>query len=98
MQEGKVIVYASRKLMKHEKNYSTQYLDLAAMVHALKVWRHYMIGKKCNIFIDHKSLIYIFTQKDLNLRQRRWLELIKNYDLDIQYPPSKANIIADALS
>jgi hypothetical protein len=68
MQEGKVIAYASRKLQKHEKNYPTHDLKLAVVVHALKIWRHYMIGNKCNIFTDHKSLKYIFTQKELNLR------------------------------
>jgi hypothetical protein len=70
MQEGKVIAYASRQLRKHEKNYPTHDLELAAIVHALKIWRHYMIGNKCNVFPDHRSLKYIFTQKDLNLRQR----------------------------
>jgi hypothetical protein len=98
MQEGKVVAYASRQLRKHEQNYPTHDLELAAVVHALKIWRHYMIGNKCEIFTDHKSLKYIFTQKDLNLRQRRWLELIKGYDLDIQYHPGKANVVADALS
>jgi hypothetical protein len=98
MQEGKVVAYASRQLRKHEQNYPTHDLELAAVVHALKIWRHYMIGNKCQIFNDHKSLKYIFTQKDLNLRQRRWLELIKDYDLDIQYHPGKANVVADALS
>jgi hypothetical protein len=87
MQEGKVVAYASRQLRKHEQNYPTHDLELAAVVHALKIWRHYMIGNRCRIFTDHKSLKYIFTQKDLNLRQRRWLELIKDYDLDIQYHP-----------
>jgi hypothetical protein len=98
MQEGKVIAYASRQLRKHEKIYPTHDLELAAVVHALKIWRHYMIGNKCKIFTDHKSLKYIFTQKELNLRQRRWLELIKDYDLEIQYHPGKANVVADALS
>jgi ribonuclease HI len=98
MKEGRVISYASRKLRKHEQNYPTHDLELAAVVHALKIWRQYMIENKCRIFTDHKSLKYIFTQKDLNLRQRRWLELIKDYDLDIQYHPSKANVVADALS
>jgi hypothetical protein len=98
MQEGKVIAYASRHLRKHEKNYPTHDLELAAVVHALKIWRHYMIINKCKIFTDHKSLKYIFTQKELSLRQRRWLELIKDYDLDIQYHPGKANVVADALS
>jgi hypothetical protein len=98
MQEGKVIAYASRQLRKHEQNYHTHDLELAAIVHALKIWRQYMIGNRCRIFTDHKSLKYIFTQKDLNLRQRRWLELIKGYDLDIQYHHDKANVVADALS
>jgi hypothetical protein len=98
MQEGKVIAYASRQLRKHEKNYPTNDLELAAVLHALKIWRHYMIENKCKIFTDHKSLKYIFTQKELNLRQRRWLELIKDYDLEIQYHPGKANVVADALS
>jgi hypothetical protein len=98
MQEGKVVAYASRQLGKHEQNYPTHDLELAAIVHPLKIWRHYMIGNKCQIFKDHKSLKYIFTQRDLNLRQRRWLELIKDYDLDIQYHPGKANVVADALS
>jgi hypothetical protein len=98
MQEGKVIAYASRQLRKDEKNYPTHDMELAVVVHALKIWRHYMIGNKCKIFTDHKSLKYIFTQKELNLRQRRWLELIKDYDLEIQYHPGKANVVADALS
>ena len=98
MQEGHVIAYASRQLRKHEQNYPTHDLELAAVVHALKIWRHYIMGTKCQIYTDHKSLKYIFTQKDLNLRQRRWLELIKDYDLDVQYHPGKANLFADALS
>jgi hypothetical protein len=98
MQEGKVVAYASGQLRKHEHNYPTHHLELAAIVHTLKIWRHYMIGTKCQIFTYHKSLKYIFTQRDLNLRQRRWLELIKDYDLDIQYHPGKANVVADALS
>jgi hypothetical protein len=73
-------------------------LELAVVVHALKIWRHYIISKRCDVYSDHKSLKYIFTQPDLNLRQRRWLELIKDYDLGINYHPSKANVVADALS
>ena len=79
-------------------NYPTHDLELAAVVHALKIWRHYLIGKKTKIYTDHKSLKYIFTQQDLNLRQRRWLELIKDYDLNINYHPGKANVVADTLS
>jgi hypothetical protein len=99
MQEGRVIAYASRQLRKHELNYPTHDLELAAVVHTLKIWRHYIMGTKCQVYTDHKSLKYIFTQKDLNLRQRRWLELIKDYyDLEIHYHPGKANLVADALS
>ena len=85
MQEGQVVAYASRQLRKHEENYPTHDLELAAVVHALKIWRHYLIGHRCEIYSDHKSLKYIFTQNDLNLRQRRWLELIKDYDLGINF-------------
>jgi hypothetical protein len=85
-------------LRKHEENYPTHDLELAAVVHALKIWRHYLIGHRCEIYSDHKSLKYIFTQNDLNLRQRRWLELVKDYDLGINYHPGKANVVADALS
>ena len=98
MQDGKVIAYASKQLKKHERNYPTHDLELAAVVFALKLWRHYLYGESCDIFTDHKSLKYIFTQKELNLRQRRWLELIKDYDLTIHYHPGKANVVADALS
>ncbi|WVZ93324.1 hypothetical protein U9M48_039312 [Paspalum notatum var. saurae] len=98
MQEGRVITYASRQLRKHEANYLTHDLELAAVVHALKIWRHYLLGNTCHIYTDHKSLKYIFTQPELNMRQRRWLELIKDYDLEIHYHPGKANMVADALS
>jgi hypothetical protein len=98
MQDGCVVAYASRQLRKHEVNYSTPNLELAAMVHALKIWRHYLMGKRCELYMDRKSLMYIFTQANLNLRQRRWLELIKDFDLGINYHPVKANVVADALS
>ncbi|CAA0806248.1 Uncharacterized mitochondrial protein AtMg00860, partial [Striga hermonthica] len=98
MQQGKVVAYASRQLKPHEVNYPTHDLELAAVVHALKIWRHYLYGGKCEIFTDHKSLKYIFTQKELNMRQRRWLELMKDYDCTISYHPGKANVVADALS
>ncbi|WMV41149.1 hypothetical protein MTR67_034534 [Solanum verrucosum] len=98
MQHGKVIAYGSRQLRPHEKNYPTHDLGLAAVVFALKIWRHYLYGVHVDIYTDHKSLQYIFKQKDLNLRQRRWLELLKDYDIDILYHPGKANIVADALS
>jgi hypothetical protein len=93
MQEGHMIAYASRQLRKHEQNYPTHDLELAAVVHALKIWRHYLLGHRCQIYTDHKSLKYIFTQYDLNLRQRRWLELIKDYDLEIHYHPGKGNMV-----
>jgi hypothetical protein len=98
MQEGHVIAYASRLLRKHELNYPTHDLELAAVVHNLKIWRQYIMGTKCQVYTDHKSLKYIFTQKDMNLRQRYWLELIKDYDLEIHYHPGKANLVANALS
>ena len=79
-------------------NYPTHDLELAVVVHSLKIWRHYILGHKCDIYTDHKSLKYIFTQNDLNLRQRWWLELIKDCELEIHYHPSKANVVADALS
>ncbi|GJV92325.1 putative nucleotidyltransferase, ribonuclease H [Tanacetum coccineum] len=98
MQHGKVIAYASRQLKPYEVNYPTHDLELAAVVFALKIWRHYLYGEACDIFTDHKSLKYIFTQRELNMRQRRWLELLKDYDTNIQYHPGKANVVADALS
>ncbi|KAL4010646.1 hypothetical protein IC575_030149 [Cucumis melo] len=96
--EGKVVAYASRQLKSHEQNYPTHDLELAAVVFALKIWRHYLYGEKIHIFTDHKSLKYFFTQKELNMRQRRWLELVKDYDCEILYHPGKANVVADALS
>lgn len=98
MQRGKVIAYASRQLKEHEKNYPTHDLELAAVVFALKIWRHYLYGVKCTIYTDHKSLKYFFDQRDLNMRQRRWLDLVKDYDCEILYHPGKANVVADALS
>ncbi|WVZ97463.1 hypothetical protein U9M48_043000 [Paspalum notatum var. saurae] len=98
MQEGRVIAYASHQLRKHEANYPTHDLELAAVVHALKIWRHYLLSNTCHVYTDHKSLKYIFNQPELNMRQRRWLELIKDYDLEVHYHPGKANVVADALS
>jgi hypothetical protein len=97
IQDGHVVAYASRQLRKHEEKYPTHDLELVVVVHGLKIWRHYIIGKRCEVYSDHKSLKYIFTHPDLNLRQRRWLELIKDYDLEINYHPGKANVVADAL-
>jgi hypothetical protein len=98
MQDGHVVAYSSRQLRKHEVNYPTHDLELAIVVHALKIWRHYLMGKRYELYTDHKSLKYIFMQPDLNLRQRRWLKLIKDYDLGINYHPEKVNVVADALS
>ncbi|GJU22589.1 putative reverse transcriptase domain-containing protein [Tanacetum coccineum] len=98
MQREKVISYASRQLKIHEKNYTTHDLELGAVVFALKIWRHYLYGTKCTVFTDHKSLQHILDQKELNMRQRRWLELLSDYDCDIRYHPGKANVVADALS
>ena len=98
MQEGKVVAYASRKLKPHEKNYPTHDLELVTIVFVLKIWRHYLYGEKRFIYTDHKSLKYLPSQRELNLRQRRWMELIKDYDCVIDYHPGKANVAADALS
>ncbi|GJY99128.1 reverse transcriptase domain-containing protein [Tanacetum coccineum] len=98
MQREKVIAYASRQLKPHEENYTTHDLELGAVVFALKIWRHYLYGTKCTVFTDHKSLQHILDQKELNMRQRRWLELLADYDCEIRYHPGKANVVADALS
>ncbi|GJX67008.1 putative reverse transcriptase domain-containing protein [Tanacetum coccineum] len=98
MQREKVISYASRQLKIHEKNYTTHDLELGAVVFALKIWRHYLYETKCTVYTDHKSLQHILDQKELNMRQRRWLELLSDYDCDIRYHPGKANVVADALS
>ncbi|GJV91260.1 putative reverse transcriptase domain-containing protein [Tanacetum coccineum] len=98
MQKEKVIAYASRQLKIHEKNYTTHDLELGAVVFALKMWRHYLYGTKCVVFTDHKSLQHILDQKELNMRQRRWLELLSDYDCELRYHPRKANVVADALS
>ncbi|GJU19281.1 reverse transcriptase domain-containing protein [Tanacetum coccineum] len=98
MQREKVIAYASRQLKPHEENYTTHDLELGAVVFALKIWRHYLYGTKCTVFTDHKSLQHILNQKELNMRQRRWLELLADYDCEIRYHPGKANVVADALS
>jgi hypothetical protein len=98
MQDGQVVSYASRLLRKHDENYPTHDLELAVVVHAFKIWRNYLIGHRCEIYSDHKSLKYIFTQTDLNLRERRWLELINDYHVRINYQLGKANVVADTLS
>ncbi|GKE62098.1 putative reverse transcriptase domain-containing protein, partial [Tanacetum coccineum] len=98
MQREKVIAYASRQLKVHEKNYTTYDLELGAVVFVLKMWRIYLNGTKCFVFIDHKSLQHILDQRELNMRQHRWLELLSDYDCEIRYHPRKANVMAYALS
>ncbi|GJZ68781.1 putative reverse transcriptase domain-containing protein [Tanacetum coccineum] len=98
MKNEKVIAYASRQLKIHEKNYTTHDLEFGAVMFTLKIWRHYLYGTKCTAFTDHKSLQHILDQKELNMRQRRWLELLSDYDCEIRYHPGKANVVADALS
>ncbi|GKC19943.1 putative reverse transcriptase domain-containing protein [Tanacetum coccineum] len=98
MQREKVIAYASRQLKIHEKNYTTHDLELGAVVFALKMWIHYLYGMKYVVFTDHKSLQHILDQKELNIRQHRWLELLSDYDCEIHYHSGKANVLADALS
>ncbi|GJY59499.1 putative reverse transcriptase domain-containing protein [Tanacetum coccineum] len=98
MQREKVIAYASRQLKTHEENYTTYDLELGAVVFALRLWRHYLYRTKCVVFTDHKSLQYILNQKELNMRQRRWIELLSDYDCEIRYHLRKANVVADALS
>ena len=98
MQNGRVIAYSSRQLKKHETNYPTHDLELAAVVFALKIYKHYFYGETSQVFTNHKSLKYLIIQRELNLRQRRWLELIKDYDLILDYYLEKANVVTDALS
>ncbi|GKA81952.1 putative reverse transcriptase domain-containing protein [Tanacetum coccineum] len=98
MQQEKVIAYASMQLRKNEENYMTHDLELGAVVFALRLWRHYLYGTKCTVYTGHKSLQYILDQKELNMRQRRWIELLSDYDCVIRYHPGKANVVADALS
>nr|GEZ70230.1 putative reverse transcriptase domain-containing protein [Tanacetum cinerariifolium] len=97
MQRENVIAYASRQLKVHEENYTTYNLELRAVVFALRLWRHYLYGTKCMVFTDHKSLQYILNQKELNLRQQRWIELLSDYDCEIRYHPRKVNVVADTL-
>ena len=98
MQFGKVVAYGSRQLKNHEQNYPTHDMELAAVVFALKIWRHYLYGEQFEVFTDHKSLKYIYTQRDLNMRQRRWMEFLEDYDFTLHYHPGKANAMVDALS
>ncbi|WJZ88382.1 hypothetical protein VitviT2T_007687 [Vitis vinifera] len=98
MQHEKVVACASKQLKPYERNYPTHDLELAAVVFALKIWRHFLFGETYEIFTDHKSLKYLFSQKELNMRHGRWIELLKDYDCIIHYHLGKANAVADALS
>ena len=98
MQHGKVVDYISRQLKPHKKNYPTHDLELAVIMFALKIWICYLYGVKFKVYSDHNSLKYLFTQRDPNLRQRCWIEYLKDYDFTLQYHPRKANVLADALS
>jgi hypothetical protein len=98
MQNRQVVAYASRQLKVHEKNFPTHDLELAAVVYVLKIWRHYLYGSKFEVFSDHESLKYLFDQKELNMRQKRWLEYLKDFDFQLSYHPGKANVVVDALS
>ena len=98
MQSGRVVAYGSRQLKNHEQNYPTHDMELAAIVFALNIWRHYLYGEQFEVYSDHKSLRYIFTQRDLNMRQRRWMEFLEDYDFTLHYYPGKANAVANALS
>ena len=98
MQSWRIVSYGSRQLKNHEQNYLTHDLELAAIVFSLKIWRYYLYGYQFEVFSDHNSLKYIFTQRDLNTRQCRWMEYLENYDFTLHYHPSKANVVADALS
>ena len=98
MQSGRVVAYGSRQLKNHEQNYPTHDLELVAVVFALNIWRHYLYGKEFEVYSDHKSLEYIFKQRDLNMRQLKWMEFLEDYDFTLHYHPGKANVVADALS
>ena len=98
MQSGRVVAYGSQQLKNHEQNYLTHDMELAAIVFSLKIWRHYLYGEEFEVYSDHKSLKYIFTQRDLNMRQHRWMEFLEDYDFTLYYHPGKANVVADALS
>ena len=98
MQRGRVIAYASRQLKPHEANYPTHDLELGAVVFALNIWRHYLYGVRCTIYMDHKSLRYFMYQPNLNMRQRRWLDVLEDFNCEILYHLGKANVVADALS
>ena len=98
MQSGRIMAYGSRQLKNHGQSCPTHDMELVTIVFALKIWRHYLYGEQFEVFLDHKSLKYIFTQLDLNMRQRRWMEYFKDYEFALHYHPSKANVVANALN
>ena len=98
MQSWRVVAYGFRQMKNHEKNYPTHDMELAAIVFSLKIWRHYLYGEQFEVFLDHKSLKYIFMQRDLNMRKHRWLEFLEDCDFTLHYHPGKGNVVADALS
>ena len=98
MQSGRVVSYGSRQLKNHEQNYPTHDMELVAVVFSIKIWRHYLYGEEFEVYSNHKSMKYIFTHRDLNMRQRKWMKFLKDYDFTLHYHPSKANVVADALS
>ena len=98
MQSKREVAYGSRQLKNHEHNYPKHEMELEAVVFALKIWRHYLYGKEFEVYSDHKSLKYIFTKRNLNMRQRRWMEFPEDYDFTLLYHPGKANVVTDALS
>ena len=98
MQSKRVVTYGSRQLKIHEQNYHTHDLELTTIVFALKIWHYHLYGEQFEVFSDHKSLEFIFTQQDLNMRQRRWMKYLEDYDFTFHYHSSKANVVANALS
>ena len=98
MKSGRVVAYGSHQLKNHEQNYPTHDMELAAIVFALKIWLHYLYGEQFEMYSDHKSLKYIFKQRDLNMRQRLWMEFLEDYDFTLHYHPGKANVVANALN
>ena len=98
MQSGRVVAYGSCQLKNHEQNYPTRNMELATIVFSLKIWLHYLYGEQFEVYSDHKSLKFIFTQRDLNMRQHRWMEFLEDYDFTLHYHPGKSNVVVDALS
>ena len=98
MQSERVVAYGSKQLKNHEQNYPTHDMKLVAIVFALKIWRHYLYGEHFEVYSDHKILKYIFMQWDLNMRQRRWMEFLEDYDFTLHYQPGKEIVVVDALS